>query len=87
MHLVDDVDLEPPLRRRVAHGLAQLAHLLDAVVRGAVNLDHVEAGAVGDGLADGIFRIKVRLGSGAAVEGLGEDPRHAGLASAPRADE
>jgi hypothetical protein len=42
VHLVDDVDLELALGRRVADGVAQVAHLLDAVVRGAVDLDHVE---------------------------------------------
>ena len=42
--LVDDADLEAVARGVVARALAQLAHLLDAVVGGAVDLLHVERG-------------------------------------------
>src|SRR2546428_9323653 len=48
VHLVDDVDLETGLRRRVAHVVAQLAHVIDAAVARAVDLDYVEAVARGD---------------------------------------
>ena len=51
VHFVDDVDLELRLGRRVANVVAQLAHLLDAVVARAVDLEHVEAVAAGDLLA------------------------------------
>jgi len=40
--LVDDPDLEAVPRGVVARALTQLAHLLDAVVGGAVDLLHVE---------------------------------------------
>ena len=43
VHFVDDVDLETSLRRRVAHVVAQLAHVIDAVVARAIDLDDVEA--------------------------------------------
>ena len=43
VHFVDDVDLELPFARRVTHVVAQLAHLLDAVVARAVDFENVEA--------------------------------------------
>ena len=43
VHFVDDVDLEMPFARRVADVVAQLAHLLDAVVARAIDLEHIEA--------------------------------------------
>ena len=48
VHLVDDVDLETGLRRRVAHVVAQLAHVINAPVARAIDLDYVEAVARGD---------------------------------------
>src|SRR6266536_5842576 len=48
VHLVDDVDLETGLRRRVAHVVAQLAHVINAAVTRAIDLDYVEAVARGD---------------------------------------
>src|SRR5206468_1094827 len=41
VHLVDDVDLVAPARRRILHVLAERADLLDATVRRAVDLDDV----------------------------------------------
>jgi len=41
VHFVDDVNLEPATRWRVADGLAQLADLLDAIIRRAVDFQHV----------------------------------------------
>ena len=43
VHFVDNVDFEPRLSRRITCVLAQLAHLFDAVVARAVDLEHVEA--------------------------------------------
>jgi len=48
VHFVDDVDLETGLRRRVAHVVAQLAHVINAAVARAIDLDYVEAVAPGD---------------------------------------
>ena len=45
---VDDVDFETRLGRRVTGVFAQLAHLFDAVVAGAVDLEHIEAVPGGD---------------------------------------
>src|SRR5207253_6225825 len=42
VRLVDDVHLVLALRRREAHFLAQVAHLVDAAVRRRVDLDEIE---------------------------------------------
>ena len=63
MDLVDDPDLEAVPGRVVARALAQLAHLLDAVVGGAVDLLHVQA----------TTRPRSRAG-GALAAGLGGRP-------------
>ena len=43
VHFVDDINLVARLRWRVANVIAQLAHLLDAVVACTVNLQNIEA--------------------------------------------
>ena len=48
MHLVDEVDFVSAFGRRVANVLAQLAHVFDAVVTGAVDFDDIETVASGD---------------------------------------
>ena len=76
-----------PFARRVAHVVAQLAHLLDAVVARAVDLEHVEAVAAGDFLAV-IAHAAGRDGRAVhAVERLGQDARGRGFADAARPDE
>ena len=60
VHLVDDVDLVAALGRGVADVVAQVAHLLDAVVGGAVDFEHVEAAALGDLDADFLLRDRTR---------------------------
>ncbi len=42
VHFVEDVDLVARVDRRVAHRVVDLAHVVDAVVRGGVHLDHVD---------------------------------------------
>ncbi len=51
VHFVDNVNFESRLGRRVTRVVAQLAHLLDAVVARAVDLEHVQAIARRDLLA------------------------------------
>src|SRR6478609_12112887 len=48
VYLVDEIDFVTPFGRRIPNILAQLAHVLDAVVARAVDFDHVEAIAAGD---------------------------------------
>jgi hypothetical protein len=87
VHLVDDEDLELPLRRGVGDRVPQVADLLDAVVGGAVDLDHVQVAALADGDDRGIRGVEVGLRAAGAVERLGEDARQRGLAGAPGADQ
>ena len=51
--LVDDVDLGPRHHGPVARALDQLAHVVDAGMRGGVHLDHVDVARFDDGLAMG----------------------------------
>ena len=41
VHLIDDIDLVSAVHGRKLHGLPQLADLIDAAVRGRINLKHV----------------------------------------------
>ncbi len=43
VHFVDDVDLKAAFRRLVADVLDDLAHLIDAAIRRAVDLKHVDS--------------------------------------------
>ena len=83
VHLVDDVDLELRRGRRVHTGLAQLTHLIDAVVAGAVDLQHVDRAALGDLVALRIVIGKIDLRPVGAVEALGKNPRQGRLAGSP----
>ena len=79
---VDDVDLIDALGRGVAHDFAQLADVIDAVVGGSVDLQHVHAGRGGDALAGIACLAGIAVAGVGAVENLGENPRGRGLAYA-----
>ncbi len=83
---VDDVDAEPAAGRREAGARDQVARIVDAAVRRAVDLDHVEVLAPQDRLADRVALGERAVGA-VAVEGPREDARHRGLAHAARAAE
>ncbi len=82
---VNDVNLETRAGRRVAAGLAQFAHLLDAIVAGAVNLKHVQRTPLGDFPAARIVIVEVHFGPVGAIEAFGEDAGDGGLAGPARA--
>ena len=86
VHFVDHVDFVFPLDRRITNVVAQLAHLLDAVVARAVDLEHVETVAPGDLLA-AVANAARRDGRPVnAVERLGENARGRGLPDPARPD-
>ena len=85
--LVDDVDLVAAFDRLQDGALADLAHVVDAALRGGVHLDHVEGAAARDRLGDRAPRVEVGVRAALGVQGLGEDPRHRRLARAARAGE
>ena len=90
---VEDIDLVARLHRRVADRVVDLAHVVDAVVRGRVHLDHVEVPAFHDRLAvhaqhrhlDG--RACDRAVGQLVIERTREDARGGGLADAAHAGE
>ena len=73
VHLVDDVDLVLPVRRGVADVVAQFAHLLDAVVAGAVDFQHVQAAALGDLAAGDRTRRTARWSARARSTGIWQE--------------
>ena len=68
--LVNIVDLELSTRRGEADRFADLADIIDRVVRGAVDLQHVERATLGDLAANIFVRVEIRLWTVGAVEGL-----------------
>ena len=77
-----------PETGRVGHLLAQVANIVDRVVRRRVHLDHVQRGGVRDRHARIALPARARgRAVGDAVQAGGEDLRHAGLAGPPRAHE
>ena len=87
MNLVDVENLEVPAGRGEAHGLAEVADLFDAVVRGTVDFQHVERAALGDFNADVLVGVEVGFGAAGAVERLGENAGGGGFSGAAGADE
>ena len=92
MRLVDDVDLEPAAGGRRFQVLLQISDLLDAAVRGGVDLDDVQRKVAVDLLAGAasvarfaFFAELGVLGAFFAVQELGDEPGGRGLARAPGA--
>ena len=84
MHFVDDVDFIAAGNGRILHLFPQIAHLVDAVVGGGVDLGDVEIGRVGERLA----RFALAAGRAAygmlAVDGARENFGGARLSRAAR---
>ena len=87
MYFVDVDDAELAAHGGEAHGVSQVAHLIDTIIRGAVDFEDVHAPAFSDFDADGGFRIEVDFRSAWAVECFGEDASGGGFAGSARADE
>ena len=86
MDFVDDVDFEFSTGRGVRDAVTQILDLPDATVRGAVDLEDVEAASFLDFLTDIVVRIEVGLGAIGTVEGFGEDAGGGGFSDAPGTD-
>jgi len=80
--LVDDEDPAAALAGRVLGHVPQLADVVDARVAGRVDLQHVQVAALGDGQAGVALAAGIPLAVLGAVQGLGQQPRHRGLAAA-----
>jgi hypothetical protein len=85
VHLVDEVHLVAAARRRVLGVVDEVAHVVDAGMRGGVDLEQVHEAALVDLPAR--RALAARRGADAlfAVEALGDDARERGLADAARA--
>ena len=86
VHLVEDVHLVATggAQRRL---FDQVAHGIDAVVAGGVELVHVVAGTALDGDARLAFAAGLAIDRPLAVQHLGKDARRGGLAGTTRAGE
>ena len=87
MHLVDDIDALFHRRGGVGRLVPQGAHLIDAVVGGGVQLQHVQNGAVQNAAAGGTLVAGIAVHRVPAVDRPGEDLGAGGLAGAPGAGE
>ena len=65
-----------------------LPHVIDAVVRGPIDLHHIDVVPRGDARAIPAGAARVRRGrlNRKAIQGLGQDPRRRCLADTPRPD-
>ena len=70
---VDDVDLGAQLHWRIAHGVNDLAHVVDASVRRGVHLDHVHVARFQNGFALGGHLGHVDGGAIRIVESTGDE--------------
>ena len=89
MHFVDNVNLVARARGHHADIFADLPHVFHAVIRCAVDFDHVNIIAGGDGQAIGAGPARVGCGTvdRRAIESLGQNPRRSGFAYPARSDE
>ena len=87
VHFVDHVDFVLSLDRRITNVVAQLAHLLDAVVARAVDLEHIETVAARDFLTAVAHPAWSNGRPVNAVERFSQNARGGGLADPARPDE
>ena len=87
LDLIDDEDLDGQVRGARVDPRQELAHVVDPVVRGRVHLAHIESAAFADGDAGRALVARFAVAQVRAVEGLGQDPRHRGLAGSAGPDE
>ncbi len=87
MRFVDDIDFIGAAGGPELYPLDDLARVLDAGVRGGVHLDHVHGVPPGDRDAGLALATWAQRLLGGAVDRLGQQPRHGGLADAARPGE
>ena len=85
VHLVDQVHLVTAAGRRVLHVVEQLARIVDLGAGGGIDLDEIHAAASLDLATAPALEAGLCAYAALAVQTLGEDPRHRGLADAARA--
>ena len=73
LHLVDDEDLRREVGGRRVDPRQELADVVDPVVRGRVELHHVEGPSLADRVAGGAGVARLTVRDVGAVDGLGDD--------------
>ena len=87
MHLVDDINALAHLGRGIDRVVAQAAHVIHAVVRRRIDLQHVHARAGIDAPAGRAAVARIAVDRVLAVDGLGQNFCAGRLARAARAGE
>ena len=87
VRLVDDEDAIARFRRRIVGAVAQLAHVLHAIVRGGIELRHVQVARAAGRERHARIALAARRRGGPvlAVERAGHNPRRRRLTAAARA--
>jgi len=83
MHLINDVDFKAALGRLIPDVLDNLSNLVDAAIRGAVDLVNIEWTPSRDLGAMAALVAGIRGGAALAIQGLRQDSRRGRLAHAP----
>ncbi len=87
VHLIDDVHLEAPNRRRVSGVLEQLTHPVDLRIGGRVQLDQIDKAPLVDRLTCAAHPTGIGRNARLAVECARQNPRQRGLADPACASE
>ena len=87
MYFIYNIDLVAGLAGGEVDLLSQVANLVYAPIGGGINLDQVQAAAFGEANADGASAAGLLRPIRGAVDRLGQDAGHAGLARPPGAGE
>ena len=87
VNFVDDVDFPLARRARVQDVLAEVPHLVDTTVRGAVDFQHIQAAPFRDFDARSALVTRFRRGPVVAIHGFRQDTGHRRFANATRPGE
>src|SRR4051794_1027446 len=79
MGFIDDENFVSITSRAVTHVLPQLPHLIDAAVRGGVNLNHIDAFAGGNFFTACAFAAGLSRRTFDAVQATGDDASNRGF--------
>ncbi len=84
MHLVDNINFKPSLRRRIGHLIHNLTDVVNAIVGGGVNLNHIHTDARRNRLTARTFPTRTPLHRVLAVHRPRKYFRYGSLSCSPR---
>ena len=82
MDLIDVVNFERGLRGSVLHGLAELADLLDAIIRRSIDFEDIEGVSFCDFDEIRVVGVEIDRGATRIVESFGKNPGSGGFSGA-----